>query len=532
MKKILLFILLNLISLIATAEIKATLDTTQVHLNQTVQLTLSQDQAANNSAPDLSALRNDFDILGTSRQLSYSLINGQSQSTSQWVIMLRAKKPGKIQIAPIPWGQEKSQALTLTVLDSIDPQEEVSSANKSDHDLLLQAKTQEKKAYINQEIRYIVRVYNAKSLLDAAYQEPEVKDALIIRLNEVPHYQAVKNHKTYLVTEQSYAIFPQKSGILKIKAPIFTALLAGSDEPLKVSDKTLSLPILAIPKAYQGKSWLPAKQVKLSEHYENAAQSLSQDSTLTRVIHIEGTGVPAQLLPEIKLDNTDAYQLYIEKGKERNVIKQGELVGSREIKITYLLTHAGQLTLPEFKLPWFNTLTEKEEIATLAPRSLLIQTSNASTPSIKSSHILPQQSSSASKSLWPWILVLLLALSWLITLILWGLQKRSSPSKQYKKALDELKAACACASPERAHAALLHWARLYWPNAKILNLAEIKELCDSAALQQEILLLSRCLYQEGERKSWNGQRLLDAVLTLKPKASKKRVVDPLSAINP
>ena len=51
-----------------------------------------------------------------------------------------------------------------------------------------------------------------------------------LRMSSVPfggerRYQVNKNGRTYAVEEQQFALFPQKSGDLKIKPPVFNALV-------------------------------------------------------------------------------------------------------------------------------------------------------------------------------------------------------------------------------------------------------------------------------------------------------------------
>src|SRR6185437_14471155 len=175
----------------------------------------------------------------------------------------------------------------------------------------------------------------SKRLLDANYQGPQVEDALMIPLGETKRYETFQNNIDYIVEEQRYAIFPQKSGTLTIKSPTFSALVYDY-QPKKVTaqDKSTKLSVQPIPKQFQGQDWLPAKKIRLTENYEYMNQSLGQGSTLTRTISIEGVGVPAQFLPTLHFDSSDAYKVYPERGKDENNVVNEELTGKTEIKIT------------------------------------------------------------------------------------------------------------------------------------------------------------------------------------------------------
>lgn len=547
MNKLIIFCLLSFFSGLALAEIQVQVDPSQIMMGESFQLTLSQDNPQNAGLPDLTVLQQDFAILGTERQVNYSIINGQAQSSNQWVITLKPLKTGIVTIPAIKLGTEQSSPVTINVgigtsKDQTDPTDDTQQ-----QDSLLIAETDVTKPYINQQIIYTVKIYNRKRLLDSGYEGPKVDNAILIPLGDARRYQTVLNNTNYIVDEIRYAIFPQKSGTLDIISPTFTAVIYDfNPQRIKVQAKTLSVTVQPIPKKYQSKSWLPAKTINLSDHYESASQNVNQGSTLTRTISVEGVGIPAQLLPTFKFADTDVLSVYPEKGADRNLIKQNELVGSTEIKVTYLFNKSGKVTIPELRVPWFNTVTGKNELAVLPPRTLDI-TASASTSQMHTKpgnnvqeQIINQSrtdiaGSADTKTNWGWIVALLFALAWLATVGLWGWQKRGnhSGSKKYKNALNELKNSCNQCNPERARDVLLKWATLHWPDATILNLTDLTRLVRDPQLKKQVHLLSQVLYQREEKTLWRGDELLRAVLAEKrgtveknPKASVLPPINP------
>ncbi|HAT8586427.1 TPA: protein BatD [Legionella pneumophila] len=548
MKKLMLWVLLSLFSSVSFAEIKVELEPSQVTMGETFKLSITQEDQQGGGVPDLTELQKDFVILGTERHVNYSIINGQAQSQSQWVVLLRALKPGIFTIPPIKVGLEQSLPITINVQANAKTQALPDDAIQK-QDVFLTAEVNEKKPYVNQQIIYTVKLYNSKRLLDADYQGPKVDDALLIPLGDAKRYHAVHNNINYVVEEQTYAIYPQKSGSLKIISPTFNALVYDyNPQRIKATDKTINLTIKPIPDKFQGKLWLPAKQVKLSEQYENSNQTLSQGSTLTRTVTLEGVGIPAQLLPSLAFDETNFFSVYPEKGAERNQVKQGDLIGSVEIKVTYLFNKAGKTTIPELRLPWFNTETGKEEIAVLPPRSLDIIPStsvktNTANPQVTdkeisaSSQSLPDSDSVSNESgRWAVGLAIFFGLAWLLTLSLWVWQRRprdSSSKKEYKKALDALNKACNECNPKKARDAVLKWASVQWPDAPILNLTDLAQLVRDVHLKKQLHLLSQVLYRSQEKTLWRGDELLRAVHAVKRNESvKKRKNSKLPPINP
>ncbi|CAM2747450.1 BatD family protein [Legionella worsleiensis] len=546
MKKIITLLILWSYALISCAEIQVEVQPSQVAMGDVFKLIITDDNPQNGGVPDLTALQKEFSIYGTERHVNYTLINGQAQTASQWIISLKPLKPGILTIPAIKLGMNKSNPITINVDDNQSNQDFPQNTGQQ-QDVVLTADVNEKTPFVNQQITYTVKLYNSKRLLDAQYQGPQVDNALLIPLGDAKRYQTIQNTINYVVEEQNYAVFPQKSGTLKISSPTFTALVYDfNSQRVKVRDKPIELNVQPVPAQYKGKLWLPAKQVKLTEDYENTSQILEQGSTLTRTVRLEGVAIPAQLLPTLDFKETDEFSVYPEKGADKNQVKQGELVGSTEFKVTYLFNKAGKTTIPELRLHWFNTTTKKDEVAVLAPRSLEItpslSTSTEKTPprnnEVKQVKPLtqPVPDSNLSSSInWAWGIAALFACAWMVTLGLWLWQKNYpfSTKKHMKHALTQLDKACVECNPKKARDALLKWGRLQWPDAPMLNLSDLTKLISDPHLKKQIHLLSQVLYQSSERTLWRGDELLRAVMAFKRSSTaKKRNTNALPPINP
>lgn len=524
----------------AHAAVNAAIEASKISAGDTFRLTLSQDDAKEGGVPDLTVLQKDFVIVGTERNVSYTIINGQSQSLSQWIISLKPKTTGQITIPPIRMGASQTQPIMIEVSDSPSGKSSSGDWGQDSDDVFMTTEVSGKNYYINQEIIYTVKLYNSKRLIDAAYEGPEVQDALVIPLGDSNRYQTEKNNRTYVVEEQSYAIFPQKSGTLSIKSPVFTALIYDiNPQKVRIHEKPTRLDIKPVPKNLKAKHWLPATQVKLVENYEQTEQKLNQGSTVTRWITIEATGIPAQLLPDLTLENSEYYKAYTEKGAERNDVVQGDLASSKKIKVTYLFNKAGNVSLPEVRLRWFNTKTNKEEQAILPPRSFEITAtgsapvSNEPAPAPNQTVVSPPSDNKTSQ--WPWIIAGVFALAWLVTVILWLMQKRGllSSGSQYKSALDVLNKACRECNPTKARDALIQWARLQWPDASVLNLSDVTQLARDIQLKKQLNQLSQVLYKTDQRPLWRGDDLWRCIQGVRKQVrSAKKKTSSLPPMNP
>lgn len=543
MKRCLILIGLTLWLGFAQAAVTLQVDSQKVQMGQPFRLTLTLDDEA--GLPDLTPLRKDFTVVGTERSINYTVINGQARSVNQWIIMLMPKRTGMLTIPAIRIGQEQTAATTVEVME--DQPDETQSMDEP-KDIMLLTEVSDEHPYVNQQVIYTVKLYYNRRLLDADYQTPEINDGLLVPLGEGRRYQKSINGIAYAVEEQQYALFPQKSGPLKIKPPVYNALVADViPRRASVKAKTTTLMVKPAP-ANAGTNWFPAKQVQLTESYDEPSLRLKQGDTLTRTITVQATGAAAQLMPRLNLQKSDEYSIYPEKPVEKTTLQADNLVGTTTLKVTYLLNKSGKIVIPELKLPWFNTVTHRAVVATLPARTLNVASLGDSTqsaptasgPLLKSSQSpatgqSAQVASSAEpekNNLLAWILAALFALAWMITLLLWWLkQKRPSPHRHLAASRKKLREACLANDPSAAKDALLAWANLQWPEAGILQINDITRVVRDAGLKRQLALLSEAVYQSGQH-TWSGEPLWRCVVTLKNSQGTPMKANPLPPINP
>lgn len=542
MKKYLL-ILICLWAAVVQAKVTVQIDHQPIYLGETFSISLSQDNNTG-GVPDLTPLQANFNVVGTERSVSYTVINGQANSLNQWIIMLMPKKAGIVEIPALTIGKEQTQPVRIEVLSNgaggTDSKNNQPAGSQKELFLTVQVDDQE--PMINQQVIYTVKLFNSRRLLDNDFQGPQVDNALLIPLGETRRYQTVENNILYAVEEQKYAIFPQKSGDLLVKAPVFNALIY-DQVPRRVSTHTkpMTLKVKPVPASYQGEHWLPAKLVRLTERYENTAQTLEQGATLTRSLTIEAEGIPAQLLPKLQFANTDQYAVYPDQPRDHNRIIHQSLVGRRTIKLTYLFNQPGQVELPAIELHWFNLNSNKEEVIKLPPRSLLIKgMSNKPSPTAGPNAVanpavpLSAAGSASTGNNWLWALVIGLALGWLATL-LWTLGRRrmfSGNGQLRKQAWQTLQRACQSHDPLVVKDALLAWAQVQWPQDKIHHLQDLLAYNRDPAFKKQINQLNQILYGGVKVSDWRADELWRMIKAMQGRKGERAKANPLPPINP
>ena len=544
-RHVLIVVLLLCWNSVALASISTEINRSSIQLGEMFRLVLTIDYPEAGGAPDLSPLQKDFTIVGTERSTAYTIVNGETHSVHQWIVLLMAKTTGTFVVPSIRIGTLESTAgkieVTAVKVRTTTGDEESSPQGE----VMLKTEVDSAKSYINQQLIYTVKLYNSQRLLDAEYQPPRVDDALLIPLGDGHRTQTVLNGHGYTVEEQQYAIFPQKSGDLRIKSPSFKAVVYEAvPRQINVHDKTRVVKVMPIPANHTGQYWLPAKQVALTETYDKPSLTMNQGSALVRTVTLQAAGVPAQLLPPLDFSSRSDFSIYPEKPDLKNTARQQELIGRVDVKVTYILNKDGHITIPALHVSWFNTDTGQEEIASLPERVLDIIATEPPPPkvpttAVKNAHTATPVLSTGSRPRIKangFIVWMMIGFGLAILVIgAFGYFCRGSLVKRRVKrlALKTLRDACSSNDPQKTHEALLHWARVQWPEMEFLNLNQLAKMVHDRLLKKQVIILMEALYRQEKHSVWRGDELWRRVSTYKrPGLIKTHKNSGLPPINP
>jgi hypothetical protein len=247
---------------------------------------------------------------------------------------------------------------------------------------------------------------------------------------------------------------------------------------------------------------------------------------------IAAEGLTGVQLPDLQIDDIDGLKQYPDKAIIEDKQSTTGITGYKQIKVALIPAKAGTYTLPEIKLQWWNTQTNKKEIATL-PETIIDVTGSAATylPARPMQVEDPETSKKVdtiddaptpalipknSQPYWKW-LALFFAVAWLFTLFLYIRKpgaKNASKIIKTQPPLPSIKAAASNVEKfaKKNHAkntknALVEWAIVAYNDKNIANLSQIGEYC-SPQLNQLIRQLNETLYST-EESSWDGKALLN-----------------------
>lgn len=523
-----LLALLLVPALAHASDVQATLDRNNVQLGETVTLNLRVANANGGvGMPDLSALNQDFSILGTSQNSSLSVVNGAATSTLTFGVALRPKHVGTLQIPSLSVGGSQTQPLQLQV-SAPNP----SQAAAADRNVFMEAQVEPTHGYVGQQLSYVVRLFYATNISNGALNAPQLDGVEVSQLGDDLNYDAERSGRSYHVLERRYALIPQHAGKLEIPAASFQGeaidpndpnSFFGSSTPISASAPAVSIDVQAAPGDWKS-AWLPARQLSLTlDGWPGAQEQVRVGQPLNLTMNLQATGLPFETLPALSLPALDGAKVYPDKPVTGTRQDGPWLVGRRQQSFAIVPERPGTLTIPATTLQWWNVLTDRMEVAQIPAHSVTVlpavgaTAAQPSVPSAASSSgaSVAAAATAAAPTPWRWIALGSLGL-WLCSLLAWWLWRRrrtspvstSAPTQTSSRQCQLVFLAAARGNDAAAQArSLLAWARAERP--AIQHLSELAAALDDASQRAAIAALQRRHYA-GTPMPGDGPKLAEA----------------------
>jgi hypothetical protein len=550
---------------VAAANITARLSHNPVSLDESFHLIYEAD--TNVDDPDFSVLTKDFEILSSSQSTNMRSVNGQWSLKRSWDLALISRQAGVFTIPPVPFGNDTSPSVRVTVKPSAPNSTQGTSGQDA---YFLEVATDRRSAWVQSEIIYTVRFLSSINISRPTLSEPETSDpdAIIEQLGQVTNYQKMINGMPYSVNELRFAVYPQHSGTLIFKPIVFEGRIPGGRRSNSLFDqfmqsgtlkrlrsKSVSVTVKPRPTKIAADQWLPAENLTIEEEWSEDIVQLRTGEPVTRTLTISATGLTAEHLDEIDFADIDGVKQYPDKAVTENQRMQDGITGVKQIKIAMIPTRAGRYIVPEISIPWWNTRSGQQEFATL-PETVIEASGLASAPPMSPAIevVAPQGPGEArtasgpgvatgagervvtDSGYWPWI-SLFLATGWIATTLLYFRNSRA-PSTTARPATPvpilplerAVEKACSRGDAAKTKDCLLEWAAVRWPQRNISSLADIAAAVP-VELGSQIDALNKKLYSS-HGDGWEPKALLaafHAFIAAKPGAAKKQqsILEPL-----
>lgn len=543
------------------AEIKVQLDRSYVQMDESFTVVFSASDSVDGD-PDFSPLQENFRTINRNQSSSIRIINGSMSRETTWTLSLMPRQAGKLQIPAISFGSDKSKPTTVVVRKV-----PADVKSQSDQLIFMEVSVEPKQIYVQAQIIYTVRIYHAVNLMDASLAELKVEDGdtIVEALGSDSSFDKQINGRHYKVFEKKYALFPQKSGTIKIPPLVFETRYVGNRRNLKqrrILSKEQIIEVKPKPKYEKGKKlayWLPASSLQVSESLGKGAQNYTVGQPVTRTLRITAEGLPASLLPNLQSEKLDFAKVYPDQPILRDGNDSNGITGVREDKFAIIPTKSGEFVIPEIKIPWWNTKKDQWEHVVLKARKINVKPAPAVAGNVSPTPILEKSIISAiggqdeksdsplvtmddtmlGKRFWFALSMLFLYL-WLLTIVAWwyyskrAKNKQASTVKKQKNNLTivakkrteiekRLKLACDESDLNTCKVLLIEWAGAVFHENSPHSLTALAKTC-GGTLGDEIRYLNKLFYSNSG-STWKGESLLKLLkgYSIEKEANNKQV---------
>ena len=511
--------------------------------NESFQLVFTSDSKVS-AEPDFGVLESFVDILGRNRQTSVQWVNGRNSHTTTWVLEALVTEPGQLVIPEIAFGNDRSTKTTINIHARNSNNPEI-----TDTSLLLEIEVDKTTPYVQEQIILTARLLRRVELNDANLTEPSADtDVVIKRLGKDITTQTMRNNKRYEVFERRFSIFPQTSGTTTINPLTLTKQVVQSSrslfefDPFRQSVKTrrvesnqLQIQVKPIPASFTGDTWLPAKQLNLRDNWDPAIDPLIAGEPVTRTVFLWADGLSASQLPELPIVLPEGLKIYPDQPQTSEQDTDTGFNAIRQQKFAIIPGSTSNIVFPEISITWWNTQSDKMEVARLKERPFTVEDSSAEEISAQKTAI-PDSASLESQTETEhtpktnftlsntrqntWLIIASICLfGWIATAFGWyrsyaskssvtTTRARGEPAPALMRARRDVLGACKAHDPIGTKTALITWARVVFKNPQLSTLRELAELVREP-LDIEIRLLDKYLYGQNPTQ-WDRFALQEA----------------------
>jgi hypothetical protein len=513
---------------VTQAKVTASLDRDRVAMGDTLRLTIAATDGEEVSSADLRDLQANFTLLQRSTSSNSSWVNGKTSHTKELVISIAPLREGNLQIPGIRVGQLVTNPLAVTVSSAAD-------MNTGGENVIFEAEVDRSKVYVQSQVILTLRILQAINLDDLSISELKLDSAFVKALEQKTFRRNI-NGRQWLVHEVRYAIFPEQSGTLEIPQQAFSGRMRQQrrsrmdfrNSGALVQRSTLPIAIEVKPRAatFSGNDWLPARQVTLEERWSTPPEQLRAGESATRTIRIMGEGVQGAQLPPVTFPPIEGLKFYPDQPDiSENEVASG-LLGARQDSAALVPTRAGSWSIPEIRVPWWDTETEQTRFATLPARTITVAAADPATGSgsgtgAPAMDILTSPATATNVNggdALPWqILSAISVAGWILTLLylLWQRGRSAVPAtitntnSSEKQVFKQVVAVCNSGDAAAARQAIIAWASAH-TQKKLVSLEQVIAVFQNAKLKQALQSLDTSLYSTNQ-ENWQGADLADCV---------------------
>ena len=360
------------------------------------------------------------------------------------------------------------------------------------------------------------------------------------------------NGTTYAGVQVEFLIYPQEPGQFAVPAQNITITYAAA--PPATRTAVVAAPSLSfeatIPDAAQALDpFVAASRLVVRQDVKPSSDHLKVGDSVVRTITIEADGLPAMLLPALSFGTVDGAERYPEQPEfqDKYDSRSGALTSRRVDRTTYMLQKAGELSLPEIEVAWWNLRDGKIEHTRVEGAKLQV----AENPALAAPHQDVTRLSIRrlvvllADHAWLALLIvfILSAVAWFAPVVISALRRRATQRREaYRRseafAFSQFRTAARRGDANKTYFALLDWIAHLGSTPSANGLHAFRIAANDPALDAEVASVERQLFggpAAGEHR-WTPRHLMSRVTAarkqLRREATSGRRTHPLPTLNP
>jgi hypothetical protein len=498
-------------------------------LNETFNLRLKLEDAKSQVEPDLSALEENFQILGQQRSSEVIVIDGKTSSSLVWNLTLLPTHSGTLVIPSIHLDLGGAQFQTQPIEISVATVDTNQSEQPKERGITLTARTKDTEPYKDMRVLVNYELTTDQTLRNIQVGNLVVNDAIVEKKGEPKLENKLVRGVGHKVLTVSYWVTPLKEGVLRIPPLQIRAevpdtvdgssrrrsrsILGDQDEddgspfaemhqmmqrfaeqegdsglfaemrPILIKSSPLELKVLpAVPGMTP---WLPATRLSLTESWSGDAQV---GEPLSRTITTRAVGIASSQLPgfENQLSSNSEAKVYPEPPLKTEELVNGEIQSIRKDKFTIVPQKAGELRLPKIEVVWWDASHHTRQVATLSEKVLHVPATGGTVTIKALNEPLVQneprpnsnlQNSPSPRVSWLWLTLLMTALAVGAALLCWFFMRRKR-AKAAPILLPRKKELRECQTVESVYQFLQNYSQAQWgttPHAALFQIWKAAE---------------------------------------------------------
>lgn len=536
------------------ADLVATVDRTVISDADLLTLTVRASDETADHEPDLSVLDRDFEVVSVTpqRNNSFTIVNGQTSRVSyvDYVIRLSPKRMGELNIPALRAGNDTTRAIAIRV-------QRLSAAQRQqmNQHVFFETTVDTNEVYVQGQIIYSVKLFYTEAIGGDFPQAPALPDTVVETLENEKRYESIITGKRYYVLEKRYAIFPQRSGELVIPRERFIGSRGrggffSRKQSVTAVSESHTINVRRIPESFTGDNWIPARALAVKETWGEAAPTFRVGEPVNRTITLSAIGLSSASLPAMSEMTIDNAKVYADPPAAENRVSEGGMNALQVTTVGIVPTVEGELFIPEIRIPWWNTQTDRQDVAVIPAATFTVlpsvnEAADVPTVTVPVTELSqPTVVQEVASPYWQWAAITL-GLLWLLSTWQWlGVRRQlkvleSATAKRYEAATFEdpdeqrqykaLKTACNRNRPADVHRQLFLWAKAR--NPEIQSIHQVASQEDQLAA--ELDSLETHLFGGAHDTTWRGSALLAAVDEIRQRRetlSRKSTLEP--ALNP